>query len=168
MEVYKDEEGEIILHDKRKNGKLASIIFNEGRHPQKNDFKNISNEFDDEFNIYSQKLSFNTTECKNLNNKCYLLITYSYFGSYNLSNVIGTEYTILTRIWDKFEYISQIVNIPLNEYAFGNLDEKSVNHHYYTVFIPEDSENISIEIHGNEIKAYTINGIKKINAIQKG
>ena len=129
MEVYKDEEGEIILHDKRKNGKLASIIFNEGRHPQKNDFKNISNEFDDEFNIYSQKLSFNTTECKNLNNKCYLLITYSYFGSYNLSNVIGTEYTILTRIWDKFEYISQIVNIPLNEYAFGNLDEKSVNHH---------------------------------------
>ena len=35
------------------------------------------------------------------------------------------------------------------------------------MFIPEDSENISIEIHGNEIKAYTINGIKKINAISK-
>ena len=28
MKVYKNEEGEIILHDKRKNGKLASIIFN--------------------------------------------------------------------------------------------------------------------------------------------
>ena len=28
MEVYKNEEGEILLHDKRKNGKLASIIFN--------------------------------------------------------------------------------------------------------------------------------------------
>ena len=27
MEVYKNEEGEIMLHDKRKNGKLVSIIF---------------------------------------------------------------------------------------------------------------------------------------------
>ena len=166
MEVYKDEEGEIMLHDKRKNGKLASIIFNQERFPEIKDFKNISNEeFDDEFDEYSQKLSFNTIDCKNLNNKCYLLITY--FGSFNLSNIIGTEYTLLTRIWDKFEFISKIVNIPLNEYAFGNLDEKSVNRHYYTVLIPEDSENITIEIHGNEIKAYAINGIKKINSISK-
>jgi len=35
------------------------------------------------------------------------------------------------------------------------------------VLIPEDSEDITIEIHGNEIKAYAINGIKKINAISK-
>jgi hypothetical protein len=168
MEVYKNEEGEIMLHDKRKNGKLVSKIFNEDRFPQKNDFKNISIEFDDEFDEYSQKLSFNTIDCKNLSNKCYLLITYGYSGSSNnLYNIIGTEYTLLTRIWDKFEYISQIVNIPLNEYVFGNLDEKSVNHHYYTVFIPEDSEDITIEIHGNEIKSYAINGIKKINAISK-
>ena len=168
MEVYKDEEGEIMLHDKRKNGKLVSKIFNEKRLPNINDFKNISDEFADEFDEYSQKLSFNTIDCKNLNNKCYLLITYGYSNcSYNLFNVTGTEYTLLTRIWDKYEFISQIVNIPLNEYVFGNLDEKSVNHHYYTVFIPEDSEDITIEIHGNEIKAYVINGIKKINAISK-
>jgi len=165
MEVYKNEKGEIMLHDKRKNGKLASKIFNENRFPTKSDFKKISNEFDDEFNIYSQKLSFNTTECKNISNKCYLLITY--FGPYHSSNITGTEYTLLTRIWDKFEFIPQIVNIPLNEYVFGNFDEKSVNHHYYTVFIPEDSDNITIEIHGYEIKAYAINEIKKINAISK-
>ena len=42
-----------------------------------------------------------------------------------------------------------------------------MNRHYYTVLIPEDSENITIEIHGNEIKAYAINGIKKINSISK-
>ena len=153
-----------MLHDKRKNGRLASKIFNENRYPNKSDFKTISNEFDEEFNIYSQKLSFNTKDCKNISNKCYLLITY--FGPYYLSNVIGTEYTLLTRIWNKYEFISQIVNIPLNEYVFGNFDEKSVNHHYYSVFIPEDS-NITIEIHGYEIKAYAINGIKKINAITK-
>jgi hypothetical protein len=135
-----------MLHDKRKNGKLVSKIFNQERFPEIKDFKNISNEkFDDEFDEYSQKLSFNTTDCKNINNKCYLLITYGYSGSSNnLSNIIGTEYTLLTRIWDKFEFISDIVNIPLNEYVFGNLDEKSVNHHYYTIFIPEDSEDISI------------------------
>jgi len=164
MEVYNNEEGEIMLHDKKKNGKLASKIFNEDRFPNKNDFKIISNDFDDEYDIYSQKLSFNTSECKNINNKCYLLITY--FGPFNLSNITGTEYTLLPRIWDKFEFSPQIVNIPLNEYVFGNFDEKSVNHHYYTVFIPEDS-NITLEIHGYEIIAYAINGIKKINAISK-
>ena len=161
MEVYKDEEGEIILHDKRKNGKLVSKIFNQERLPQINDFKNISNKSDDEFDNYSQKLTFNTTDCKNLTNKCYMLITY--FGSYNLFNVTGSEYTILTRVWDKTEIIPQIVNIPLNEYVFGTLEEKSVNHHYYTVFIPEDYEKISLEIHGYGINIYAINGIKKIN-----
>jgi len=164
MEVYNNEEGEIMLNEKKKNGKLASKIFNEDRFPNKNDFKIISNDFDDEYDIYSQKLSFNTSECKNINNKCYLLITY--FGPFNLSNITGTEYTLLPRIWDKFEFSPQIVNIPLNEYVFGNFDEKSVNHHYYTVFIPEDS-NITLEIHGYEIIAYAINGIKKINAISK-
>ena len=111
--------------------------------------------------MYSQKLSFNTSDCKNINNKCYLLITY--FGPFDLSDIIGTEYTLLTRIWDKYEFIPQIISIPLNEYVFGNFDEKSVNHHYYTVFIPEDSENIAIEIHGKGINTYAINGIKKIN-----
>ena len=156
MEVYNNEEGEIMLHDKRKNGKLASKIFNEDRFPNENDFKKISNEFEDfdEFDIYSQKLSFNTTECKNISNKCYLLITY--FGPFNLLNIIGTEYTLLTRIWDKFEFIPQIVNIPLNEYVFGHLDEKSVSHHYYTVLIPEQSDYIGIEIHGNEINTYAV------------
>ena len=65
MEVYKNEEGEIMLHDKRKNGKLTSIIFNKKRLPNINDFKNISDEFADEFDEYSQKLSFNTIDCKN-------------------------------------------------------------------------------------------------------
>ncbi len=83
-------------------------------------------------------MSFNITNCKNLNNKCYLLITY--FGSYNLYNTIGSEFTILTRIWDKFEIIPQNINIPLNKYVFGNLEEKSVNHHYCTLFNPEDNE----------------------------
>ena len=161
MEVYKDEEGEIILHDKRKIGKLASIIFNQEGFPNISHFKNIPNISDDEFDEYSQKLSFNTTDCKNLNNKCYLLITY--YGPYNLSNVIGTEFTLLTRIWDKFEYISQIVNIPLNEYVFGNFDEKSTYYHYYTVFIPEESENINIEIQGIGINGYATNRNKKIN-----
>ena len=71
-------------------------------------------------------------------------------------NVTGSEYTILTRVWDKFEIIPQIVNIPLNEYVFGNLEEKSVNHHYYAVFIPEDYEKISLEIHGYGLNIYAI------------
>ena len=160
MEVYKNEEGEIILHDKRENGKLASKIFNQERFLNISDFINEINEFD-EFDNYSQKLNFNTTDCKNLNNKCYILITY--FGSYNLINAIGSEYTILTRVWDKYDIMPQIINIPLNEYVFGNLEEKSVNHHYYTVFIPEDYEKITLEIHGFGINIYAINGKEKIN-----
>ena len=55
MEVYKNEEGEIILHDKRENGKLASKIFNQERFLNISDFINEINEFD-EFDNYSQKL----------------------------------------------------------------------------------------------------------------
>ena len=39
-----------------------------------------------------------------------------------------------------------------------------MNRHYYTVFIPEDYEKISLEIHGYGINIYAINGKEKINS----
>ena len=43
-----------------------------------------------------------------------------------------------------------------------------MNHHYYTVFIPEDYKKISLEIHGYGINIYAINGKEKINRIHNG
>ena len=88
----------------------------------------------------------------------------TYYSDISTSlEITGTEFSILSRIWDEEEFISQIINIPLNEYIFGYFDETNVNIHYYSVFIPYETDNIYIEIHGKNILGYSKEGIVKIN-----
>ena len=114
-----------------------------------------------EFNIYSQKLSFNSSKTEKCEDGCFLLITY--YSNIKSLEIKGTEFSILSRIWDEEEFESQINGIPLNEYIFGFFDETTVNIHYYSVFIPYESNNIYIEIHGNNINGFSKEGIVKIN-----
>ena len=188
MEVFKGEEGEIILNNKRYNGILISKII---KKEDLNEYHIINNTklFPNEkeknlflynntylvYNEYFQKLSFISEQTNDCNNGCYLLITY-YSNDLNSKNkntyIIGTEYTLLTRIWDEEEFKSQIVNIPLNEYIFGSFEnfDRSINAHYYSVFIPENTENIAIEIQMNNydsLDAFAKEGIIKINVIKQ-
>ena len=99
-----------------------------------------------EFNIYNQKLSFKSYHTDKCEKGCFLLIKY-YSNIPNSLEIKGTEFSILSRIWDEEETISQIPNIPLNEYIFSFFEEKTYNIHYYSVFIPYETNNIYIEIH---------------------
>ena len=170
MEVYKGEEGEIILFNKKQNGILIAKnvtsydIPNVHFFPKYNEIDALNNK-NLGFNVYNQKISFNSSHteyCYSL--RCYLLITYYSNISKDL-DINGTEFSILSRVWDKGN--SHIINIPLNEYIFGIFDESSFNIHYYSVFIPYDTKNIYIEIDGMNIIGYSHKGIIQINKKNK-
>jgi len=171
MKVYKGQEGEILLNNKRLNGKLISKIINKNENDDilnieifpecNNKIIKLSNEFL-QFNEYNKKLSFNSSNTNDCENDCYLLITY-YSDQHNYLNITGNQYTLLSRIWEEEDFTSQIVNIPLNEFIFAVIDDTTIKIHYYSIYIPEDTENITIEIHGENIISYVRKGIKKIN-----
>ena len=46
---------------------------------------------------------------------------------------------------------------------FGYFDMTAINIHYYYVFIPYDTDNIYIEIHGHNILGFCKEGITQIN-----
>ena len=174
MKVYKGQEGEIVLNNKRLNGKLISKIISI------NETDNIPNidlflKYDNniklpneslQFDEYNKKVSFNSSNTKECEDNCYMLVTYYSEQNNNSLNIIGNEYTLLTRVWDEDDFISQIVNIPLNEFIFGFIDNTTINVHYYSVYIPEESDNITIEIHCENIISFAKKGIKKINAFK--
>ena len=155
MKVYKGQEGEIILNNKRLNGVLISKIINKNEidnipnieiFPECNNNNNLLKEYL-QFDEYNKKLSFNSSNTKKCEDNCFLLVTY-YSEQHNYLNITGNEYTLLTRVWDEEEFISQVINIPLNEYIFGVIEDKTINVHYYSVYIPEETDNITIEIFG--------------------
>ena len=167
MKIYDGEEGEIMLHNKRQNGKLNGLIVNKNDDEIKNlsinDFPDENNKTNNiEFDINTQKLSFKCIEDK-CKNSSYLLITYilESYDKGNQTKEIGYEFTLLTRTWDN-ELNPQLINIPLNDYIFGSFREYSIESHYYFFLVPEDAKKIYIEFHGHFIDGFYTKGKKKI------
>jgi len=164
MEVF-EEEGEIMLHSKRNNGKLFGLI------KTKKDIKypfNMSEYLTDEndnkleFNEHTQKLSFNSSHTKDCKKGCYLFLTYKNENINNTKPIIGYEYTLLSRIWDVDDFSPQIINIPFNEYIFGTFEDNSFLNHYYTLSIPEGIKEMIIQIESNYIEGFIGDGKKKL------
>ena len=183
MEVFKGEEGQIFLNNKKYEGFLIAKIIEKGDISEEQIMSNntifpdVDNSlsFLDDSNFltyyeYEMKLSFNYSQTSKCEKGCYLLITYYskalYFKS--IIHIEGGEYTLYARIWDREEFSPQIVNIPINEYIFGTFDYKSINNHYYSIFIPDNTDNIVIEIQKNiiidDIYILSKKGIVKINS----
>ena len=170
MEIFKGEEGEIMLFNKRQNGILISEIKEKNNNnniipgvdefPKYNESDLLSNKYL-EFNIYNQKLKFNSSHTEKCEKSCFLLITY-YSNISKSLEINGTEFSILSRIWNEEEFDSQIINIPLNEYIFSFFEEMVDINHYYSVFIPYETNDIYIEIHGSNVFGYSKEGIVKI------
>ena len=172
MEVFKGEEGEIVLNNKKYDGILISdliqkekaidyeIFLNSGSYPKYKSNNNLEDYL--QYNEYSQNLYFNllSDKCKD---GCYLLLTYysRYLKEINSQTIRGTEFTLLSRIINEEESKFPIINIPLNEYIFGKID-KPFNIHYYSIYIPENS-NILFEIHKYNIYGYAKEGVKRFN-----
>ena len=171
LEVFKGEEGEIMIHNKRLYGELYGVIkpklginpYNREVYTKKDDEDNHL-----QFDALTLKLSFKSYQTEQCENGCYLLLNYSHddYNSNNKNSIVGFEYSLLVRIWDEEETGSQIINIPFNEYIFGAFEKESINHHYYSLDIPKDTEEIIIQFEGNYIDGYIGNGKRKLNTFR--
>ena len=163
-----DEEGEIMLHNKRNNGKLFGVIKGGNIDPYNiSEYSKDEKDNELEFNEHTQKLSFNSEHTKNCKKGCYLLISY-YNDNYNTNRpIINYEYTLYARIWDYDDEISQIINIPINEFIFGTFEEDSFINHYYSTFIPNETKKLVIQIQSNHIEGFIGKGKKKLVTSKK-
>jgi len=172
LEIFKGEEGEIMIHNKRLYGELYGIIkpksnINGTITPSEYDKKDDDNQL--QFDALTLKLSFKSNQTEQCEKGCYLLVKYShddYNSNYN-NSIVGFEYTLLVRIWDQEETGSQIINIPFNEYIFGAFEKESINHHYYSLNIPDYTKEIIIQFEGNYIDGFLGSGKRKLNTYRK-
>ena len=171
MEVFKDQEGEIMLHSKREKGILFAKLYEINSANDPNDINLYpKDELDSSLN-YNQhilKLNFSYEDTSICDNGCYLLISFYHEINNDIDKnfSIGYEYTILSRVWDYLEYSSQIVNIPFNEYIIGSFEQGSITEHYYSIFIPNDTDKILIQLEGNYLDGFIGEGISKLNTIK--
>ena len=171
-EVLDEEEGELMLHNKRQYGILHAKIIPKN---DTNDKYNISkypkgNEPQEglEYDQHYLQLKFNYKNTLNCSNGCYLLITYELIKSKEEFPFVGYEFTILSRIWNYTDYISTIIDIPLNEYIISCFDTGASREHYYSIYIPNVTEEIIIQLEGDYFEAFYEEGRKKINTLKVG
>ena len=168
LEIAKGEEGEIMLHNKRLYGELFGIIkpksninpYNESQYIKEDKYNEL------QFDSHTLKLSFKSYQTEQCEEGCYLFITYIHYND-EYSPKVGFEYTLLARIWDEEEINPQIIDIPFNEYIFGTFEEDSINHHYYSLYIPNDTESIIIQYEGIYIEGFIGFGKRKLNTLRK-
>ena len=167
LEVFKGEEGEIMLHDKRFYGELYGVIKKKSDITPYNEAEYIkeANNNQLKYDNHTLRLSFKSNETKECEKGCYLLITYTH-NNFDFNETIGSEFTLLARIWGKEEIDSEIINIPINEYIFGVFEKDSINHHYYSLSIPKNTESIAIQFEGNYIDGFIGEGEEKINTLR--
>ena len=164
MEISKGEEGEIMLHDKRQNGKLIGKICNK-TDIQCLKFENETFEDNYLYKEHIRKLNFTYEETDYCHESCILLITY-YHNTFDKidDTIIGFEFTLLTRVWDKNDWTdTNIVTIPNNEYIFGYFDKDIINHHYYSISVSNEISRIYVEIKGFDIDFFYDEGKRKLN-----
>ena len=168
MKIFQGEEGEIMLHDKRSNGKLIGKICHEEKEKCLSQIKSfLNNDENNNNNMYREnikKLSFSYQDTEQCENGCYLLISYYHEKLLKVKDIIGYEFTLLTRIWNKEDWHdTNIINIPFNEYIFGYFEKNRINHHYYSIFIPNEIDDIYLEWKGNFIQIFFGEGKRKLN-----
>jgi len=169
MEIFNEEEGEIMLHNKRQNGELFGIIKPKSINPYNISEYLLNNELNNslEFDNHNQKLSFKSLETENCEKGCYLLITFVHQENVSHIPIVGFEFTLLARIWDEENYLNTpIINIAFNEYIFGSFEAQSINHHYYSLFVPDGTDKIIIQMEGNYFDGFIGDGKRKLNTFK--
>ena len=170
-EIFNGEEGELILHNKRFDGILNGIIIEKSK-LEEDDLTNISiypnsssKELLLDYNQHYLQLKYNYKNTSRCINGCYLLITYERLPITSDIPLVGYEFTILSRTWNYTDYISQIIDIPFNEFIIGCFFTDTATNHFYSMYIPNDAEKIVLEIESNYLDFFYDEGRKRINSI---
>ena len=122
VEVFKGEEGELMLHNKRfygelygkiieKNEKNKELLYDTSIYPSSSS-KNRNLEYNQNY----LQLKYRYKNTSNCFNWCFLLITYERTPFKDNFPLVGYEFTILSRTWKYIDYITEIIDIPYNEF----------------------------------------------------
>ena len=115
-----------MLHNKRFYAELYGKIIKKNE-TNETDLNNISiypTSSSKDILLYEQyylKLKYSYLDTFKCYKGCYLLITYEQSTSEGSFPLVGYEFTILSRSWNYTNYISQIIDIPFNEFIIGVL-----------------------------------------------
>ena len=173
-EVLEGEEGELMLHNKRNYGILyakivdksiedKTYLYDKSNYPNGTNYENNELEYDQHY----LQLKFNSVNTSHCTNGCYLLITYEQIKSEEEFPLVGYEFTILSRTWNQSDYIPSIIYIPFSEYIISCFGKRAAREHYYSIYIPDDAENIIIQLEGYYFDAFYEIGKKKINTLKE-
>ena len=61
--------------------------------------------------------------------------------------------------------MTEIIDIPYNEFIIGCFNQEGVQNHYYSIYIPYDAEKIIIEVGNNYLDIFYDEGRKRVNTI---
>jgi len=103
LEVFKGEEGEIMLHDKRFYGELFGVIKPKSSvqpYIETTDYIKEAGSNKLKFDNHILKLSFKSNETKQCEEGCYLLITYTH-NNFDFNKIIGSELLYLSEFGTK-------------------------------------------------------------------
>ena len=171
-QIFKGEEGELMLHNKVLYGVLYGKIVEqkditlEDLKTKTSFYPKQSTSSDISYHPHLLKLNFSYIDTSHCFNGCYLLITYEQKRNEGDYPLIGYEYTILSRFWNYTDYNSKIVDIPYNEYLIGSFERGSISHHYYSIWVPDEAEKLIIQIRGNYLDGFYGEGRIKINTMK--
>ena len=118
------------------------------------------------YNQHYLQLKYNYENTSNCLNGCYLLITYERALFKEKFPIVGFEFTILSRTWKYTDYLTQIIDIPYNEFIIGCFNQEGIQNHHYSIYIPNDAEKIIIEVGNKFLNIFYDKGRKKVNTIE--
>ena len=167
-EILAQEEGEIVLHNKRLYGKLHAIIKDKNKiETSMLDDPSIypcgkEDETELVYNEHKLQIKFNYLNTTHCTEWCHLLLTYEQINPEEDFPLIGYEYTILLRTWNCTDSASKLIEIHSDEYIISSFDEGTSPDHYYSIYIPDDADEILVQVEGNYFEAYYESGKKKL------
>ena len=122
---------------------------------------------DDEENLYydsyTKMLSYTSDQTQVCENECYLIIGVKN----NLKELVGTQeffvYEVSVIIRNKKDDVTQVINVPADEYIVGNIPFNSVKsyYNYYSFYVPATSKKLLIEFQSQMCNLLINEGEKK-------
>ena len=131
--IIKGKKGELYINYKRSNTIVYSTIISSDKYNITSNRKNI-NEFS--YDYINRKISFDSSSCESDECRLYIGI---YVNSYRVDDV--GEFSFFLRYIDD-DNNKSIVNLKLNEYVFGNLNNNEID--FYQVNITNDNMKLYI------------------------
>lgn len=141
-DLGKNNECEVVIDFKRGSGSAIAYLQKKDEKADKDLSKKKPPEYIP-FDYYNKRFAITKEETKKCDNGCELLI--GVFSDVKSNYFSFNEYSIFIR--DR----ETVVNLPLNEYAFGALNktEKDNEYHYYTTMIYQDTDRLVLEFNSD-------------------